>query len=110
MGSVDLTHEKGNEWNFGYKANIGVDRDSGLVYTVEATPANVHDVNMMSKLLHGEKETVYGDSGYTGAEKREDAVVRNNKGKKFVFKSIVVRVRSRSGAKAVNTRQRNGNT
>ena len=77
--------KKGNEWHFGYKAHIGVDRDSGLVHTVEATPANVHDVNMTSKLLHGEEETVHGDSGYIGAEKREDAIVRNKQGKKIRY-------------------------
>ena len=27
--------KKGNTWHFGYKAHIGVDRDSGLVHTVE---------------------------------------------------------------------------
>ena len=78
--------KKGNTWHFGYKAHIGVDRDSGLVHTVEATSANVHDVNMTSKLLHGEEETVHGDSGYTGADKREDTIVRNNKGKKIRYK------------------------
>ncbi|MBR0509323.1 MAG: IS5 family transposase [Clostridia bacterium] len=77
--------KKGNTWHFGYKAHIGVDRDSGLVHTVKATPANVHDVNMTSELLHGEEETVNGDSGYLGAEKREDAIVRNNKGKKIRY-------------------------
>ena len=35
--------KKGNTWHFGYKAHIGVDRDSGLVHTVEAIAANVHD-------------------------------------------------------------------
>ena len=77
--------KKGNTWHFGYKAHIGVDRDSGLVHTVKATPANVHDVSMTSELLHGEEETVNGDSGYMGAEKREDAIVRNNKGKKIRY-------------------------
>ena len=77
--------KKGNTWHFGYKAHIGVDRDSGLVHTVKATPANAHDVSMTSELLHGEEETVNGDSGYLGAEKREDAIVRNNKGKKIRY-------------------------
>ena len=36
---------------------------------------------MTSKLLHGEEETVHGDSGYIGAEKRKDAIVRNKQGK-----------------------------
>ena len=72
---------KGNMWNFGYKAHIGVDKDSGLTHTVKATPANVHDVTMMSELLTGEEEIVYGDSGYLGAEKREEAIVKNRSGK-----------------------------
>ena len=29
---------KGNMWYFGYKAHIGVDKDSGLTHTVKATP------------------------------------------------------------------------
>ena len=77
--------KKGNTWHFGYKAHIGVDRDSGLVHTVKATSANVHDVRMTPELLHGEEETVNGDSGYIGAEKREDAIVRNKKGKKIRY-------------------------
>ena len=77
--------KKGNTWHFGYKAHIGVDRDSGLVHTAKATSANVHDVSMTSELLHGDEETVSGDSGYVGAEKREDAIVRNTKGKKIRY-------------------------
>ena len=78
--------KKGNTWHFGYKAHIGVDRDSGLVHTVKTTAANIHDVTMTSKLLHGEEETVNGDSGYIGAEKREDAIVRNKAGKKIQYR------------------------
>ena len=77
--------KKGNTWHFGYKAHIGVDRDSGLVHTVKATSANVHDVSMTSELLHGEEETVNGDSGYVGADKRDDAIVRNKNGKKIRY-------------------------
>ena len=78
--------KKGNTWHFGYKAHIGVDKDSGLVHTVKATPANVHDVSEASKLLTGEEEVVYGDSGYLGAGKREDAIVRNKSGHKIKYK------------------------
>ena len=77
--------KKGNAWYFGYKAHVGVDKDSGLVHTVEVTAANEHDVNMTSKLLHSEEETVGGDSGYIGAEKREDAITKNKKGKKIKY-------------------------
>jgi hypothetical protein len=49
---------------------------------VEAIAANVHDVMMAPKLLTGEEESVYGDSGHLDAEKREDAIRRNKEGKK----------------------------
>ena len=41
---------------------------------------------MVPKLLTGEETTVYGDSGYLGAEKRDDAITRNAKGKKIKYK------------------------
>ena len=78
--------KKGNTWHFGYKAHVGVDKDSGLVHTVEATPANVHDVTQTSSLLTGEEDVVYGDSGYLGAGNREDAIVRNKSGRKIKYK------------------------
>lgn len=77
--------KKGNTWHFGYKAHIGVDRDSGVVHTVVVTAANVSDVSELPKLLTGEEETVHGDSGYLGAEKREDALLRNKQGKKIKY-------------------------
>jgi len=78
--------KKGTNWHFGYKAHIGVDKDTGLVHTLKVTAANVHDVTMMAELLSGEEDIVYGDSGYLGAEKREEAVLRNNNGKKIRYK------------------------
>ncbi len=78
--------KKGNAWHFGYKAHVGVDKDSGLVHTVEVTAANVHDVTMTPKLLTGEETVVYGDSGYLGAAKREDAVTKNSSGKRIRYK------------------------
>ena len=73
--------KKGNQWYFGYKEHIGVDTDSGLVHTVETTAVNVHDSNMVVELLQGTEEDVYGDNGYLGAEKKDDAVLVNNEGK-----------------------------
>lgn len=77
--------KKGNTWHFGYKGHIGVDKFSGLVHHVEVTGANVHDVTVVPQLLHGEEESVHGDSGYLGAEKREDAIIHNNQGKKIQY-------------------------
>ena len=63
-----------------------VDKDSGIVHTVEVTGANEHDSNMTSKLLTGDEDDVYGDSGYLGSDKKEDAIVKNSKGKKIKYK------------------------
>lgn len=62
-----------------------MDKDTGIVHSVVVTPANVHDVEVTSKLLTGEEDSVYEDSGYLGAQKREDAIVRNRKGKKIRY-------------------------
>ena len=78
--------KKGSAWYFGYKAHIGVDKDSGLVHTIEVTSANVHGVTMTSHLLTGEDAVVYGDSGYLGADKRENAVTKNKSCKRVLYK------------------------
>ena len=77
---------KGNQWYFGYKAHIGVDEDSGLIRTLETTSGNVSDVAMTPKLLSGDEEEVFGDAGYLGANKREDAVIRNRQGRKIRYR------------------------
>lgn len=77
--------KKGSTWHFGYKAHIGVDRDTGLVHTMKTTAANEHDVTVTSELLHGEEEEVYGDSGYIGAKKRPEAIKKNKKGKNIKY-------------------------
>ena len=64
--------KKGNQWYHGMKAHAGVDASSGLVHSVTTTPANIADVTQLGALLHGEEQVVYGDGGYTGAEKREE--------------------------------------
>ena len=72
--------KKGNQWYFGYKGHIGVDRDTGLVNKPETTSANVHDVTVVPDLMEGTEDDFYGDSGYTGVEKRDDAILTNNDG------------------------------
>jgi IS5 family transposase len=61
--------KKGNQWYFGMKAHVGTDT-KGLVHSVVVTDAAVHDSQVMDKLLHGEEQTIYGDSAYT-SEKRK---------------------------------------
>jgi IS5 family transposase len=64
--------KKGNQWYFGMKVHIGVDKDNGLIHSVETTSANVHDLAPAAELLHGDETVVYADSGYQGIEKREE--------------------------------------
>ncbi|KAF0653686.1 transposase, IS5 family protein [Cyanobium sp. Copco_Reservoir_LC18] len=64
--------KKGNQWYFGMKVHIGVDKDSGLIHSVVTTAANVHDLTPVAELLHGDEEVVYGDVGYQGIAKRPE--------------------------------------
>ncbi len=78
--------KKGKNWHFGYKAHIGVDRDTGLIHHLETTAGNVSDVAETSRLMTGDEEELYGDSGYTGAAKRDEAITTNSHGKKIRYK------------------------
>ena len=105
--------KKGNTWHFGYKAHIGVDKDSGLVHTVEVTAANVHDVTQTSSLITGEEAVVYGDSGYLGAQKREDAILAilwNKSGCKIRYKINQRPSQLKKLSKSGRTLQRKWNT
>ena len=64
--------KKGNEWRFGMKCHVGVDAGTGLVHTIEVTPANTHDITVASKLIRSDDEVVYGDSGFVGIQKRPE--------------------------------------
>jgi len=39
---------------------------------IDTTPANEHDVTAADKLLHGEEEPAWVDTGYVGIEKRDE--------------------------------------
>lgn len=60
--------KKANQWYFGMKSHIGVDADSGLVHSVEATTAKTHDSQMLDALLHGDEKDVHGDKAYASKE------------------------------------------
>ena len=64
--------KKGNRWHFGMKIHIGVDADTGLVHSMSATAANVHDITEAHNLLHGGETMVWCDAGYQGVHKREE--------------------------------------
>ncbi|MDR2801173.1 MAG: transposase [Desulfovibrio sp.] len=52
---------------------MGIDAGSGYVCSLETTAANVHDITADRQLIRAGDEVVYGDSGYIGMEKREEA-------------------------------------
>ena len=91
--------KKGNQWYhryaegfaYGMKVHIGVDKDSGLIHSVETTSANVRDITQAAQLLHGEEAVVYVDAGYQGIEKQAE----------IADKSITFRVAMRPGTRRV---------
>ena len=63
--------KKGNQYHFEMKLHIGVDAETGLVHSMETTPANVHDVTQAGKsAARRVRRQVWGDAGYTGVGKR----------------------------------------
>ena len=62
--------KKGNQWYFGMKLHIGADSKTRLIHSLETTPANVHDSQVMECLLHGDETRVWGDSAYGGQRER----------------------------------------
>lgn len=70
--------KKGNVWYFGIKAHVGVDVDSGVVHSLEATTAKVHDSRVWDELLHGDETSFWADKGYVSAE-REAAFRKDGK-------------------------------
>lgn len=53
---------------------------------LNVTSDNVHDTLQISSRLTNEEEVVYGDSGYLGAQKYEDTILRNKSGRKIKYK------------------------
>lgn len=73
--------KKGNEWYFGMKCHMGVDAGTGYIHSIEATPANIHDITQAAKLIRTDDEVVYGDSAYLGLDKRPEITKEENKSK-----------------------------
>lgn len=67
--------KKGGSWHFGMKAHIGTDK-RGIVHSLTATAANVHDLTEMPKLLHGQEREVFGDQMYWNKAHRQSALER----------------------------------
>lgn len=62
---------KNNNYHFGMKEHIGVDMDSGLIHTIEATTAKGHDIEKLEDCLHGYEKVVSGDKAYGTKERKQ---------------------------------------
>ena len=60
---------KGKQGYFGMKAHVGVDAETKLIHSIQATAANVADSRMLGALLHGNETAVWGDQAYQGQAK-----------------------------------------
>jgi IS5 family transposase len=88
--------KKGNQWHFGMKAHVGVDAETKLIHSVEATAANVADSRVLPELLHGAETDVWGDQAYQGqtevirqrAPKAEDRINRRYRTRKICYPDI----------------------
>jgi transposase, IS5 family len=69
--------KKGHQRHFGMKACIGVDAESGLMYTVVAPAADVNDLAQARKLLHRHETDVFAFACYQSVGKLEEAQALN---------------------------------
>ncbi len=101
--------KKGNQWYFGMKAHVGVDKKYKLIHSVAASAANLHDSTMLPELLHGQETHVWGDSAYAGqtemiealAPAARDLTQKRGRGYKYLTprQRIINRARSRVRAR-----------
>jgi len=101
--------KKGNQWYFGMKAHVGVDKKHKLIHSVAASAANVHDSNLLPELLHGRETHIWGDSAYAGqtemiealAPAAKDLTQKRGRGYKYLTprQRIINRARSRVRAR-----------
>jgi len=48
------------------KMHIGVSDILGLIHSIDATAANLHDIVTTGKLLHGDGHSLFGDASFLG--------------------------------------------
>ena len=69
--------KKGRQYYHGMKVHVSADAGSGYVHAITGTVANIHDITETEKLLREDDIVCCGDSGYSGAEKRDE--IRNSR-------------------------------
>ena len=66
-----------------------MDVASGLVHTLKGSAANEADITQTAALLHGQEEDVFGDAGYSGADKRPELADRDLSWNIAIKRSII---------------------
>jgi len=67
----DAAHTpKRNKNYYGYKGQVGVDKDSNVIHSTEFTPANIHDSQYFEELISGKEEAVFADKGYANKKRK----------------------------------------
>ncbi len=56
--------KKNNNFYFWMKQHIGVDIEKGMIHSIKATTAKVHDIKMLDECLHGEEKIISWDKAY----------------------------------------------
>jgi len=90
--------KKNNNYHFGMKQHIGVDLDSGLIHTIEATTAKTSDIKKLEDCLHGEEKIISGDKAY-GTQERKREMRKEGKTYLITDKATCVKKLSRSQKK-----------
>lgn len=100
--------KKGQQWYFGMKLHLGVDRQSKVIHSVVVTPANTADCKVLGDLLRGDETRVYGDQAYKSqrelirakAPKAKDFTNRQCKWKHYIDEAIKAKNRNKSRIRA----------
>lgn len=62
---------KGGRSDYGYKAHVGVDQDTGIVRRAFLTPAKTWESEVADALICGDERAVYGDKAYEKQARRQ---------------------------------------
>lgn len=64
--------KKGNIYYFGARLHAGQDAYGSMTHSISLTAANVNDIEETHHVIREDDDTVWGDAGYIGIEKRKE--------------------------------------
>lgn len=63
--------KKGGKYVYGYKAHTACDKETGIITSIIATSADVHDSQVFEQLLTGQESLVMADKAYDSDKRRK---------------------------------------